>query len=942
MRWLLLLFAATCLTQVVPPPSGGTSWGTGATLPATCGVGTAYFLTSASAGANWYLCTSTNVWTVQSGGTATGVPGSIVQFTIGTGGAGCPTSCETISPMTSGQGTHPTAIVYDNTGTQVAVGVTCTGGTYGCADNSSTGTIIIGPFANAGTYNALIIGGTGGFTNPMTLQCDFIIGGVGGAATRLAAGTLSYLPDCYPNGGTIGSGPYAGTYTTGADYAWFLAASAVVANIAGAEVAFGPNTYLKNSEWIFPVASAGPSPVNFPRYTVSLRGADAAYGTLTHVVQNTTISAPMLLANPTTGTYISPNVRDIDFDANNKATACGVFGGIVRAKHDNIDCRGMNGSGTNSAGWQLGNVASTSTPYELLVSHIKVETTDTIESGQTYAYGTVSGATLGTTTFTSNGSNFGISPGENIPTVYISGTASSGRACGTMPTSVVVTFSGGGTYTLPSQATTGALTGTVTNIVFSGASGCSGSAPIYFYVTEAPAIQFGFEGVVTDSTFDDVVSTVGQIAGIYSGGGANVWEHPHPYYTPAGFKDAGANTIIGGEFDRIKVFDVALGGPVFYSMLYTAPSFSNSGGTHLVEPIYVHASNLPGVSKYWLYNGGGGSSILGGICSGAVGLNFNEFDYSGGVINPGTTGYSNLPSNLDIRNNKPCNYPTVTPQDHIATGPLILGGQQMQGLLQPTSVVVTPQNAGTTTYTYGIQAYYQDGTHSYVGSGTSAVGSNSTISPSNTNVITWTGDVNTVYYGVEITAGPNAIGAITINVLPSTACTGAACTYTDTTATGSGVNFTNTPTAGQIFFSPDYALRYNGTLTGLTMYLATNNLPLQTWSSTVSEFLALGGNVGGSAPAMTITGTGCAATGGASGDNLGGQFTVTTAGASCGVQLTWGNSVTYPVGSICAPLQDRTSGLTGVQSASGTTSATFTSFAWVLNDVIQYGPCIGR
>lgn len=39
-----------------------------ATLPATCTVGDLAFLTAATAGQNIYGCTSTNVWTLQSGG----------------------------------------------------------------------------------------------------------------------------------------------------------------------------------------------------------------------------------------------------------------------------------------------------------------------------------------------------------------------------------------------------------------------------------------------------------------------------------------------------------------------------------------------------------------------------------------------------------------------------------------------------------------------------------------------------------------------------------------------------------------------------------------------------------------------------------------------------------------------------------------------------------
>jgi hypothetical protein len=40
----------------------------GTSLPVACGVGEAFFLTSAAPGSNWFLCTATNIWSLQSGG----------------------------------------------------------------------------------------------------------------------------------------------------------------------------------------------------------------------------------------------------------------------------------------------------------------------------------------------------------------------------------------------------------------------------------------------------------------------------------------------------------------------------------------------------------------------------------------------------------------------------------------------------------------------------------------------------------------------------------------------------------------------------------------------------------------------------------------------------------------------------------------------------------
>src|ERR1017187_1304544 len=50
---------------------------TGTALPATCSTGEAFVLTTAAAGANFFVCTATNVWTVQGSGTATAGPATV-------------------------------------------------------------------------------------------------------------------------------------------------------------------------------------------------------------------------------------------------------------------------------------------------------------------------------------------------------------------------------------------------------------------------------------------------------------------------------------------------------------------------------------------------------------------------------------------------------------------------------------------------------------------------------------------------------------------------------------------------------------------------------------------------------------------------------------------------------------------------------------------------
>lgn len=54
---------ATQVQGILPQANGGTGSVPASSLPATCTVGATFFSTSATAGQNWYGCTSTNTWT---------------------------------------------------------------------------------------------------------------------------------------------------------------------------------------------------------------------------------------------------------------------------------------------------------------------------------------------------------------------------------------------------------------------------------------------------------------------------------------------------------------------------------------------------------------------------------------------------------------------------------------------------------------------------------------------------------------------------------------------------------------------------------------------------------------------------------------------------------------------------------------------------------------
>jgi hypothetical protein len=79
---LVLLAALAVTTPLLKSQIGGQGYIIVASLPAKCFVGQTAFLTTVTAGTNWYGCTSANTWTVQtSGGAGTGTVTSVSTVT---------------------------------------------------------------------------------------------------------------------------------------------------------------------------------------------------------------------------------------------------------------------------------------------------------------------------------------------------------------------------------------------------------------------------------------------------------------------------------------------------------------------------------------------------------------------------------------------------------------------------------------------------------------------------------------------------------------------------------------------------------------------------------------------------------------------------------------------------------------------------------------------
>jgi hypothetical protein len=131
----------------------------GTTLPSTCVVGQAFFNSAATAGANWYACTSTNTWTLQSGspslaGDVTGATGAntVTKIQGRSVATAAPTSGQSLAWNSSSSAWTPQTIAgaqgpQGPTGPQGATGPQGSTGAQGTAGANGA----IAHIQNAGT-----------------------------------------------------------------------------------------------------------------------------------------------------------------------------------------------------------------------------------------------------------------------------------------------------------------------------------------------------------------------------------------------------------------------------------------------------------------------------------------------------------------------------------------------------------------------------------------------------------------------------------------------------------------------------------------------------------------------------------------------------------------------------------------------------------------------
>jgi hypothetical protein len=337
------------------------------------------------------------------------------------------------------------------------------------------------------------------------------------------------------------------------------------------------------------------------------------------------------------------------------------------------------------------------------------------------------------------------------------------KECSTVGT-VTVTMAGTGPYTVSSVTSSGFTCPAVT---------------LEAVVPDIYNTTFGIELNSTDSTFTDLTCEgLGNSACIMNYGSDVHFLHAHPTTAPILVQDAGT----------VNVWDDLYLDSAFHLGLdiYTYGNVFNSVGS-------TWNAQYPGSLEIYfesqLYNNIAPTVIGTHACVGTIPTGYVLFANSSGPIPDAGTG-PYFPSSLVLGNG----VTDCSTQNNVSrTSGLLVNGQiTMVSLPNAPTPTVTPNTTGSTTVTYGLGAFFRDGSRSNASSATIA---NSAATPNNT--ITWSlSNMNNVaYWEVECITGCPTTGVLTGPLQPQTS------SYTDTTGVGSGSNFTTSAGQGIIFSS---------------------------------------------------------------------------------------------------------------------------------------------
>jgi hypothetical protein len=358
-------------------------------------------------------------------------------------------------------------------------------------------------------------GQTGAVALPASLA---ITGGdVSGPLTAQTIGNARFMVDnyvaLYPSGCTFSYG----TGVTPLDCAFIDAAHYVSTSGLGATVVLGNGNYAAGQQEVIPSSSS-------TSVTVSVIGEGPQSSQISYTGTATGTGG---LINESAGNYMRGIYRGFRVNVNRKFPYGMYMGQMQETAFDNIS---IADPGATAGLYVAGNQDTGNLLQEL-------------ESGAyTQGYGAqitmaVAAGIPTSVTVTNAGQKY--DPANTTAVVYGYGaTGAPDKACTTLPT-VSLTFSG-------------AAPATITGASVSGGTGCTSNA--YVQVEDIPNTQDGFIFAASDSTFNYVEAAAAQVA-IRVTGGADVLNHPHPYYTPIGIQTTATGLkMFGLECDSVREY----------------------------------------------------------------------------------------------------------------------------------------------------------------------------------------------------------------------------------------------------------------------------------------------------------------------------------------------------------------------------------------------------
>jgi hypothetical protein len=354
-----------------------------------------------------------------------------------------------------------------------------------------------------------------------------------------------------------------GSFTSQLECAWYTAYDFAVANTAQVELDMGYGYYAINGSLAEPTA-------NFTG--ISLIGA-GQLGSI--VLANATMSDAVIYKNETAagGTWPQLTFRGFKILGQDDAQGCMRLWGVQNLTMEHVGCSGIpNGA---PFAFQFGEPSNYGQGWTFAVNAYDVSFANSVSdpNDRMTARINVSGGNITwPATITHGGSGYGASSVEQIYQGYIVGNqnGTSDKPCGTMPSSITVTVSGGA----------------VTGFTGVGGSGCSGT--ITAMVLPVSNIATIFDIWSSDSMFKEL-DPDGGLTCITNHSGNVRYYGAHPTHCGIGIQSTGNVTYKDTEEDKIAKwgFDMLSGTSAEIDGTTTFDNFSAFNPFHLASNAVV-------------------------------------------------------------------------------------------------------------------------------------------------------------------------------------------------------------------------------------------------------------------------------------------------------------------------------------------------------------------